>query len=258
MSLLFIADRALCFHHHHRSRAGIEREDVDAAPVAEVVEAHLYPGEPAPLAQQSDAPVDEFGVCGVEQPIERFATPPNRQVSRCVKRLEHARDRPNSHGAQLVALDARDHLARDARASGQVGLPPPPPTSELTDCASHVRPDHPTRIVRWTYRGLIGGLPAEPAYDPNRMTYEELLDLARRLEGRRLETVTGKGFTVGIALNCPFFTPESSGYGQSDGRKAAERFVERYNATGSLRPGDYADVTRNASYFIGMLMAAND
>jgi hypothetical protein len=34
--------------------------------------------------------------------------------------------------------------------------------------------------------------------------------------------------------------------------------VERYNATGSLRPGDYADVTRNASYFIGMLMAAND
>ena len=77
------------------------------------------------------------------------------------------------------------------------------------------------------------------------MTYEELLDLARRLEGRRLETVTGKGFTVGIALNCPFF-------------KAAERFVERYNATGSLRPGDYADVTRNASYFIGMLMAAND
>ncbi len=90
------------------------------------------------------------------------------------------------------------------------------------------------------------------------MTYEELLDLARRLEGRRLETVTGKGFTVGIALHCPFFTPESSGYGQSDGRKAAERFVERYNATGSLRPGDYADVTRNASYFIGMLMAAND
>ncbi|MGH2446228.1 MAG: hypothetical protein ACRDZV_13885 [Acidimicrobiia bacterium] len=87
------------------------------------------------------------------------------------------------------------------------------------------------------------------------MTYEELLDLARRLEGRRLETVTGKRFTVGIAVNCPFFTPESSGFGQSDGRKAAERFLDRYNATGSHRPGDYADVTRNASYFIGMLIA---
>jgi hypothetical protein len=88
------------------------------------------------------------------------------------------------------------------------------------------------------------------------VTYDELVELAHRLEGHRLETVTGKGFTVGVALDCPFFTPESSGYGQSDGRKAAERFVERYNETGSLRPGDYADVTRNASYFIGMLIAA--
>jgi hypothetical protein len=79
------------------------------------------------------------------------------------------------------------------------------------------------------------------------VTYEELLDLARRCEGRTLETVTGK-------RDCPFFTPESSGYGQSDGRKAAERFLARYNETGSLRPGDYADVTRNASYFIGMLL----
>jgi hypothetical protein len=90
------------------------------------------------------------------------------------------------------------------------------------------------------------------------MTYEELVDLAKRLEGRRLQTVTGKGFTVGVALKCPFFTPESSGYGQSDGRKAAERFLERYNAIGSRRPGDYADVTRNASYFIGMLLADGD
>ena len=88
------------------------------------------------------------------------------------------------------------------------------------------------------------------------MTYDELVGLAHRLEGRRLETVTGKGFTVGVALNCPFFTPESSGYSQSDGRKAAERFLERYNASGSLRPRDYADVTRNASCFIGMLMAS--
>ena len=69
-------------------------------------------------------------------------------------------------------------------------------------------------------------------------------------------TNTGRKFTVGIYLDCPFFTPASSGYGQSDGRKAAERFLDRYNETGSLRPGDYADVTRNASYFIGMLLRA--
>jgi hypothetical protein len=86
-----------------------------------------------------------------------------------------------------------------------------------------------------------------------RLTYQHLLDPARRCEGETLETVTGKKFTVGVYLDCPFFTPASSGRGQSDGRKAAERFVERYNKFGSLHPGDYADVTRNASYFIGLL-----
>lgn len=86
------------------------------------------------------------------------------------------------------------------------------------------------------------------------MTYEDLRELARRSQGKRLETVTGKAFTVGIARTGEiFFTPASSGYGQSDGRKAAEKFLARYNETGSMRPGDYADVTRNASYFIGLL-----
>ena len=86
------------------------------------------------------------------------------------------------------------------------------------------------------------------------MTYEDLEDLARRRQGERLETVTGKAFTVGIARTGEiFFTPASSGYGQSDGRKAAERFLQRYNEIGSMRPGDYAGVTRNASYFIGLL-----
>ena len=88
------------------------------------------------------------------------------------------------------------------------------------------------------------------------MTYEELLELARRYEGKTLETVTGKKFTVGIYMDCPFFTPASSGYGQSDGRPAAERFLARYNEIGSMRPGDYAGVTRNASYFIGLLRKA--
>ncbi len=85
------------------------------------------------------------------------------------------------------------------------------------------------------------------------MTYEELLALARKYEGVMLETVTGKKFTVGVYLDCPFFTPVSSGKGQSDGRKAAERFLARYNKIGSLRPGDYSAVTRNASYFVALL-----
>jgi hypothetical protein len=86
------------------------------------------------------------------------------------------------------------------------------------------------------------------------MTYDELLALAKRAEGATLETVTGKEFRVGIYRDCPFFTPESSGFGQSDGRKAAERFVAAFNETGSLRPGDYASVTRNASYYVGLIL----
>ncbi len=85
------------------------------------------------------------------------------------------------------------------------------------------------------------------------MTYEELLELASRVEGRTLETVTGRPFTVGIYRDCPFFTPESSGLGRSDGRKATERFLERFNATGSLTSSDYAGVTRNASYLLALV-----
>ena len=102
--------------------------------------------------------------------------------------------------------------------------------------------------------------PTRPDRPMQPLTYEKLLDLARSFEGRTLHTVTGKPFTVGVSTAelCPFFTPASSGYGQTDGRKAAERFVERYNELGSLRPRDYAAVTRNASYYIGLLIAAGE
>jgi hypothetical protein len=79
--------------------------------------------------------------------------------------------------------------------------------------------------------------------------------MARRWEGATLETVTGKRFRVGVYLDCPYFRPESSGLGQTDGRKPIERFVARYNETRSLRPSDYAGVTRSASYLIGLLLA---
>ncbi len=85
------------------------------------------------------------------------------------------------------------------------------------------------------------------------MTYEELLALAKRSEGKVFRTVTGKEFTVGIFLDCPFFTPASTGLGRSDGRRAAELFLERYNSTLSHRPSDYRDICRNATYFIGLI-----
>jgi hypothetical protein len=87
------------------------------------------------------------------------------------------------------------------------------------------------------------------------MTYKEMVTLAHSLKGRELETVTGKRYTVGVYMDCPFFMPVSTGLGRSDGRPAAERFLARYNETGSLRPRDYQDVTRNSSYFVGLMVA---
>lgn len=89
------------------------------------------------------------------------------------------------------------------------------------------------------------------------MTYEEMLDLAKACDGKILETITGREFKVGIYMNCPFFIPLSTGRGRSDGRLAAERFLERYNKIGSLRPVDYQDVTRNASYFVALMANVN-
>jgi hypothetical protein len=93
------------------------------------------------------------------------------------------------------------------------------------------------------------------AGQPAPLTYDELLRLAERFAGQTLETVTGKRFTVELspAKNCPVFLG-SSGKRQTGGCKAAERVVERYNETHSLRPRDYEDVTRNASYYVGLLL----
>jgi hypothetical protein len=88
------------------------------------------------------------------------------------------------------------------------------------------------------------------------MTYEELLDFARRNQGRTLETVTGKPFRVSAYRDSVVFVPESTGLGRSEGRKGQERFVARYNETGSLRPGDYAGVSRDASYLVALVAAA--
>ena len=86
------------------------------------------------------------------------------------------------------------------------------------------------------------------------LTYARLLELARRAEGQTLHTVTGRAFTAGISRTSElFFTPASSGFGQTDGRKAHERFVARFNEIGSMRPAEYAEVTRNASYLLGLL-----
>jgi len=90
------------------------------------------------------------------------------------------------------------------------------------------------------------------------MTYDQLLAAAHECEGEWLVTKTGKRFRVGVYKDCPYFIPESSGLGRSDGRKAAEAFVDRFNETRSLKVADYNAVTRSASYLIPLALRAED
>jgi len=87
------------------------------------------------------------------------------------------------------------------------------------------------------------------------MTTAEVLELARRFTGQPLSTGTGARFSVEVDGNCPWFTPASTGIPRSDGTGALARFVERFNKTGSLRPVDYHDVTRNSSYYVALIRA---
>ena len=88
------------------------------------------------------------------------------------------------------------------------------------------------------------------------LTYEALLAVAPQLADEPLETVSGRLFTVQVLRDELAFTPMSSGWAQTDGRTAHRRFVARFNETGSLRPADYGKVSRNASYLIGLIVAA--
>jgi hypothetical protein len=87
------------------------------------------------------------------------------------------------------------------------------------------------------------------------MTTTEVLQLARQLAGKPLSTATGARFSVRVEGNSPSFTPASTGVPRSDGPATLDRFVARYNETGSLRPVDYQDVTRNSSYYVALLRA---
>ena len=195
---------------------GLERQQVHATAVPVVIEADL--GSHAPTRRRSaNAAVCSSidGMRGVKQPIELFALPSNRDVDGRSQGLGDALDRPERHAANEAALDPRDGRPGHGGPGSEIRLTPTLAAAEMANGTRQVRTNH-RRMMSWPLtRRLRCGV----------MTYEELLALARRFEGETLETVTGKPFTVGIYLDCPFFTPASSGYGQSDGRKAAERFL---------------------------------
>ena len=69
----------------------------------------------------------------------------------------------------------------------------------------------------------------------------------------------GVGPMLGQAHHFLHFNPGKAPYAEeryAKEVKAARAFLARYNQTHSLRPVDYADVTRNASYFVALVREA--
>ena len=86
------------------------------------------------------------------------------------------------------------------------------------------------------------------------MDYDQLLLLAASTEGEPIETTRGQRFRVRVGGRRIYFTPQRSSVERSDREAVTARFLTRFANTGSLRPSDYADLTRNGSYYIGLIL----
>lgn len=88
----------------------------------------------------------------------------------------------------------------------------------------------------------------------SQITADEVLAFAKTLEGQTLETIIRREpFTVEVRGANLLYTPSSSGKRRTHQRKYLERICETYSTTHSLNPGDYRDVTRNASYTLAVI-----
>lgn len=83
------------------------------------------------------------------------------------------------------------------------------------------------------------------------VSYETLIRFAKTLDGQTLHTdARGKEFRLHVIENGLTYTPSSTGRLRNDPEMVVCRVLDRYNQTGSLRPGDYQDLTMNASYLL--------
>lgn len=109
------------------------------------------------------------------------------------------------------------------------------------------------------FYGGPGGLarPAEVAL--RRMFLGQFQQLVRSLEGRTLETEAEKlPFRFHVTSGGLEYTPSSTGRVRRETWEHVSAALDRYNDTGSFKPGDYTDVTRNASYLLVVLRTLLD
>lgn len=84
----------------------MEGQEVDAATIAEVVEADLDPRQPPIGPQRRGGGLDDVGMDRIDQSVELLALPSDRHVDRCLERVSEPHERTNLRTRQLPALDA--------------------------------------------------------------------------------------------------------------------------------------------------------
>jgi hypothetical protein len=83
---------------------------------------------------------------------------------------------------------------------------------------------------------------------------DALRAFAKTLEGQTLTTrAQRKPFQVRVAKTGLEYTPASTGKPRPQGYRFVQRFLDRYAETGSLHPGDYHDISVNASYLTALI-----
>ena len=86
-----------------------------------------------------------------------------------------------------------------------------------------------------------------------RVSPDALFAYAKTVEGQELQTATGKVFTVKAQGDSLVFTPKSTGKPRAHDRKFMQKVCDAYSRTNSLKPGDYREVTYNASYTLVLI-----
>lgn len=86
------------------------------------------------------------------------------------------------------------------------------------------------------------------------MDFRDFLAFVKTLDGKTLTTMAqGKEFEVSVLDHGLEYTPRSTGKPRPHGFKFLERILERYTERGSLHPGDYTDISKNASYALVLI-----
>ncbi len=88
----------------------------------------------------------------------------------------------------------------------------------------------------------------------DRIDLNDFKAYVKTLEGKRLETkARGKVFTVEVGPSGFRYTPQSTGTPRTNTYKAVQNVFERFQSLQSFQPGDYHDLTVNASYLLAIL-----